>query len=133
MFKDLSDEELMQCFASLSDNSISNEHFQKACQLLGMATAIHQLLYAISERWYKDKKDAEMPLQVGDAVWYADKDTDGSIEKGEVVSVYYKDGTLDTIGVNFPDSNDFTEFYGEAFGSCLFKKEEEARKCVMGK
>lgn len=133
MFKNLSDEELMQCYEALSDGKISNEHFQKACHMLGMATAIHQLLHAIAERWYKDKKDAEMPLKVGDAVWYADKDEDGSIEKGEVTSVYYKDGVLDTIGVDFPESKDFTEFYGEALGSCLFKKEEDAQKCVKGK
>ncbi len=133
MFKNLSDEELMKCFESLSDNTCQNEHLQKAYQTLGMATAIHQLLHAIAERWYKDKKDAEMPLQVGDTVWYADKEENGNVERGEVISVYYKNGVLDDIGVNFPDTNDFTDFFGEAFGKCLFKKKEDAQRCVMNK
>ena len=52
----------------------------------------------------------------GQTVWYID-DKDEP-EKGVVFSVDIVNGVLDTFSVDFDD--DFDEFYGDAWGSCVF-------------
>ena len=52
----------------------------------------------------------------GQIVWYIDDK--GKPEKGTVFSVEIKNGILDTFSVDF--GNDFDEFYGRAWGKCVF-------------
>ena len=58
--------------------------------------------------------------QKGMAVWYIDGK--GKPEKGTVFSVDIVNGVLGTFSVNFDD--DFYEFTGHAWGSCIFNNPE---------
>ena len=70
-----------------------------------------------------EKQRSEM-LKAGPTVYYVDDN--GKIERGVVTSVSYDKGKLESFGIEFPESNDFDEFYGEAWGDCFFGSEEEA-------
>ena len=70
-----------------------------------------------------EKQRSEM-LKTGPTVYYVDNN--GKIERGVVTSVYYDKGRLESFGIEFPESGDFDEFYGEAWGDCFFGSEEEA-------
>lgn len=70
------------------------------------------------------------PLEKGMRVWYVYEDT-GEIEEGEVVSVHYKEGKLDSFGVNFIPSGDFDEFFGSAWGDCFFGSPEQAKAALL--
>lgn len=63
-------------------------------------------------------------LKMGDPIYYLDSDS-GEIEKGHVHGVYFKNGRITTISVNFED--DFDEFDGKGLGTSLFRSEEAAR------
>ena len=63
-------------------------------------------------------------LEKGAPIWYVDCES-GVIELGEISLVSYKNGELDTIDVDFaPGGPD--EFFGSAWGDCLFGSREEA-------
>ena len=70
-----------------------------------------------------EKQRSEM-LKTGPTVYYVDND--GKIERGVVTSVCYDKGKLESFSVEFPESDDFDEFFGEAWGDCFFGSEEEA-------
>ena len=70
-----------------------------------------------------EKQRSEM-LKTGATVYYLDDD--GKIERGVVTSVSYDKGKLESFGVEFPESDDFDEFWGNAWGDCFFGSEEEA-------
>lgn len=67
----------------------------------------------------------------GDDIYYVDSDL-GEIEHGTIYSISFKNGEIDSIAIDF-DGKDFDEFYGSAFGSCLFLNEEIARNKLMSK
>lgn len=66
-----------------------------------------------------------LTIKKGDAIWYLDDDS-GEIEEGIVNTVYYKNGKVDSFSVDFKDSGDFDEFYGDALGDCFFTSMESA-------
>ena len=67
----------------------------------------------------------------GDDIYYVDNSL-GEIEHGTISSVSFKNREIDSIAVDF-DGKDFDEFYGSAFGSCLFLNEEMAiNKLISG-
>lgn len=70
------------------------------------------------------------PLTKGTPIWYVDQNT-GEIEEGEVFSVYYKDGKLDSFSVDFVQSGDFDEFVGSAWGDCFFGNPEQAKAALL--
>ena len=70
-----------------------------------------------------EKQRSEM-LKTGSTVYYVDNN--GKIERGVVTSVSYDKGKLESFGIEFPESNDFDEFWGNAWGDCFFGSEEEA-------
>ena len=70
-----------------------------------------------------EKQRSEM-LKTGATVYYVDDD--GKIERGVVTGVCYDKGRLESFGVEFPESDDFDEFWGNAWGDCFFSSEEEA-------
>lgn len=70
------------------------------------------------------------PLTKGMRIWYVDQNT-GEIEEGEVFSVYYKDGKLDSFCVNFIPSDDFDEFDGSKWGDCFFSSAEKAKAALL--
>ena len=70
-----------------------------------------------------EKQRSDM-LKTGATVYYLDDD--GKIERGVVTGVSYDKGKLESFGVEFPESDDFDEFFGEAWGDCFFGSEEEA-------
>ena len=70
-----------------------------------------------------EKQRSEM-LKTGATVYYLDDD--GKIERGVVTGVSYDKGKLESFGVEFPESDDFDEFWGNAWGDCFFGSEEEA-------
>ena len=71
----------------------------------------------------REKQRSEM-LKTGATVYYVDDN--GKIERGVVTSVCYDKGKLESFCVEFPESNDFDEFWGNAWGDCFFGSEEEA-------
>ena len=70
-----------------------------------------------------EKQRSDM-LKTGATVYYLDDD--GKIERGVVTSVSYNKGELESFGVEFPESDDFDEFWGNAWGDCFFSSEKEA-------
>ena len=70
-----------------------------------------------------EKQRSEM-LKTGPTVYYVDND--GKIERGVVTSICYDKGRLESFGIEFPESGDFDEFWGNAWGDCFFSSEEEA-------
>ena len=70
-----------------------------------------------------EKQRSEM-LKTGPTVYYVDDN--GKIERGVVTGVSYDKGKLESFGVEFPESDDFDEFWGNAWGDCFFSSEEEA-------
>ena len=70
-----------------------------------------------------EKQRSEM-LKAGPTVYYVDDN--GKIERGVVTGVCYDKGKLESFGIEFPESGDFDEFYGEAWGDCFFGSKEDA-------
>ena len=68
----------------------------------------------------------ECVIQKGTPVWYVDFES-GRIERGVVFSVQYKDQKVDSFSVDFEETGDFDEFYGDAIGHCFFLSEEMAK------
>lgn len=66
----------------------------------------------------------------GMQIWYVDFET-GEIEEGEVVSVQYKDGELDSFSVQFKETGDFDDFYGYGWGDCFFGSKEMAENALL--
>ena len=77
----------------------------------------------LGEIMKREKQRSEM-LKTGATVYYLDDD--GEIKQGVVTDVYYNKGKLESFGVEFPESDDFDEFWGSAWGDCFFGSEEEA-------
>lgn len=125
-YNKMSDQELYNLYEAMKSGQ-ENTEFSDLCKTDGMSTTILNICIAISDRWYKDQQAKRAPLKVGDEVWYADKSDSNVIDRGIVTSVYYRNGVLDSIGVDFPDTNDFDEFYGDALTTCLFRTKEDAQ------
>lgn len=68
----------------------------------------------------------ECVIKKGMPVWYVDFES-GHIERGVVFSVQYKDQKVDSFSVDFEETGDFDEFYGDAIGHCFFLSEEMAK------
>lgn len=64
----------------------------------------------------------------GDDIYYVDNEL-SEIEHGTIHSIYFKNGEIDIIAVDF--GYDFDEFDGSAFGDCLFLSEEMARNSLI--
>lgn len=69
-------------------------------------------------------------IQKGSPIWYVDFES-GEVEKGEVFSVCYKNGRIDSFSVDFKESGDFDEFFGEAIGDNFFVSEEMANQALV--
>lgn len=76
------------------------------------------------------KFGSEKLPKFGSQIWYVDFET-GEIEEGEVVSVQYKDGELDSFSVKFKETGDFDEFYGHGWGDCFFESKEMAENALL--
>ena len=68
-------------------------------------------------------------LAKGSIVFYVDR-VKGEIDRGEVFDVYGKNGKVVLFSVDFPESGNFDDFLGSAWGSCIFGSEEEARAAL---
>lgn len=139
-FKNLSEKELLQAYrgyrkvmdtGAVSENDFDGI-FRKAIDEQDGSAGLHlpmasaNLLAEMAERWYNEHQFVDTMLTVGTELWYVDEDT-GEIERAVVVTVNYKDGKLDSFSAEFPESDDFDEFYGHAFGSCFFSSETQAK------
>lgn len=83
------------------------------------------ILMEMARRFYNiTNTDDYTSLKIGDPICYLDSDS-GDVEKGTVHGIYFKDGKVETISVNFED--DFDEFDGVSLGKSLFRSEEAAR------
>lgn len=83
------------------------------------------ILMEMARRFYNiTNTDDYASIQMGDPIYYLDSDS-GEIEPGTVHGIYFKNGTVDTISVNFKD--DFDEFSGTGLGKSLFRSKEAAR------
>lgn len=69
-------------------------------------------------------------IKKGDKIWYVDFDT-GEIEEGEIFSVYFKDGYIDSFSVDFKETGDFDEFIGDSIGKHFFTSEEMAKAALI--
>lgn len=125
-FSKLSDNKLFELYMAMHER-YHNDILQESYKEDGIPRTIMNLYGAISERWYMQQQVKRAPLKVGDEVWYADKSDSNIIDRGIVASVYYKDGVLESIGVDFPDTKDFDEFYGTALNTNLFRTKEDAQ------
>lgn len=125
-FNKMNDQELYDLYETIKTGK-ENTTFSELSKSEGMSTTILNICLAISERWYMQQQAKRVPLKVGDEVWYADKSDSNIIDRGIVASVYYKDGVLESIGVDFPDTKDFDEFYGTALNTNLFRTKEDAQ------
>lgn len=139
-FKNLSEKELLQAYrgyrkvmetGAVGENDFDGI-FRKAIDEQSGSVGLHlpmasaNLLAEMAERWYNEHQFVDTMLTVGTELWYVDEDT-GEIERAVVATVSYKDGKLDSFSAEFPESDDFDEFYGHAFGSCFFSSETQAK------
>ena len=140
-FNKLSDKDLLQAYRgyckAAETGTVSEDDFdgifymavderEKRCKGLGIPATTLDLLTEIAQRWYNEHQFVDTMLTVGTELWYVDEDT-GEIERAVVATVSYKDGKLDSFSAEFPESDDFDEFYGHAFGSCFFSSEAQAK------
>lgn len=140
-FNKLSDKDLLQAYRgyckAAETGTVSEDDFdgifymavderEKRCKGLGIPATTLDLLSEIAQRWYNEHQFVDTMLTVGTELWYVDEDT-GEIERAVVATVSYKDGKLDSFSAEFPESDDFDEFYGHAFGSCFFSSEAQAK------
>lgn len=146
-FDDMSEKELLQayrgCMKLMETGAVGEEDFDGIFRQAidersveqpgyGVIHATNELLVALSKRWFNEHCLADMMLTVGTILWYADEES-GNIERGIVNTVNYKEGNLDSFGVDFPDSNDFDVFAGSALGTCFFPSEAQAKKKILQK
>lgn len=140
-FNKLSDKDLLQAYRgyckAAETGTVDEDDFdgifymavderEKRCKGLGIPATTLDLLSEIAQRWYNEHQFVDTMLTVGTELWYVDEDT-GEIERAIVATVSYKDGKLDSFSAEFPESDDFDEFYGHAFGSCFFSSETQAK------
>ena len=122
-FSKLSDNKLFELYMAMHEG-YHHDVLQEAYKEDGIPRITMNLYEAISERWYMRQQAKRAPLKVGDD---ADKSDSNIIDRGIVASVYYKDGVLESIGVDFPDTKDFDKFYGTALNTNLFRTKEDAQ------
>lgn len=103
---------------------------EAACPGRGVLNASSMVLDEIAGRWFEEQGQIDEMLSPGKELWYVDEET-GGIEKAVVATVCYKDGVLDSFSAEFPESDDFDEFYGSAYGSSFFASEALARKRIL--
>ena len=97
------------------------------------AATIITMLVDELEKVYKEiecTSFSNSPLLKGDDIWYVDVD-EGEIEHGKVFLATYKNGVLESISVDFVESEDFDEFDGSALGESLFIREEDAKNAIL--
>ena len=83
------------------------------------------ILMEMARRFYNITNNEDYAsISIGDPIYYLDSDS-GEVEAGTVHGVYFKNGTVETISVNFED--DFDEFDGSGLGRSLFRSKEAAR------
>lgn len=64
-------------------------------------------------------------IKAGDEIWYVDFE-EKIIERGIVSNAVYDGDKLDVFSVDFPDTDDFDEFFGEALNKTFFTNKEAA-------
>ena len=141
-FSNFSDEELYVAYSELktleATGAVSEEdghgHMRKAIDTLGknapgVLLATGELQREISERWYQERTALNEMLHEGDDLWYVDFDA-GSIEHGKASGINYKEGKLDSFGVDF-DCGDYDVFVGEALGKTFYRSEISAQKTLL--
>lgn len=83
------------------------------------------ILMEMARRFYNITNNEDYAsMKIGDPIFYLDSDN-GEIEKGSVHGIYFKNGKVDTVSVDFQD--DFDEFDGDGLGRSLFRTEDAAR------
>lgn len=87
--------------------------------------AEYAVIYEMARRFFNRQRDIEKisRLKNGDTVWYGDPDDE--VEKGTIENIVWKNGKIDSFGVDF--GYDFDEFCADAIGSSIFLTEEEAQ------
>lgn len=140
-FSDLSEKDLMMAYKGYKmlkeTGAVGNNDFggifRKAIDEygiqnpgFGVINATNELMLAIAEKWVAERELANGMLSPGDTLWYTDEET-GEIERAVVCTVQYKDGKLESFSAEFPDSDDFDEFFGSALESCFFRSETQAK------
>lgn len=83
----------------------------------------------ISEIAAIENHASNIKVKKGDQIWYVDFDL-GEIEEGEIFSVHYMDGRIDSFSVDFKDTGDFDEFCGYALGDNFFVNKEDAQNAL---
>lgn len=83
------------------------------------------LLEEISRRWAEQQeKRKQLPLKIGDVIWYADFDS-MQIEPGAIFMTAYINEQLHSFSAKF-DNGDSDDFNGDALNKSVFKTEDEA-------
>lgn len=83
------------------------------------------ILMEMARRLYNaTNSDDYASLRAGAPICYLDSDS-GEVERGIVHGVYFENGKITTVSIDFED--DFDEFDGKALGHSLFLSEEAAR------
>lgn len=83
------------------------------------------ILMEMARRFYNITNNEDYSsMKIGDPIFYLDSDN-GEIEEGSVHGIYFKNGKVDTVSVDFQD--DFDEFDGDGLGRSLFRTEDAAR------
>lgn len=146
-FDDMSERELLQayrgCMKLMETGAVSETDFDGIFRQAidersaerpgyGVIHATNELLVALSRRWFNEHCQADTTLTVGTILWYADEES-GNIERGIVRIVNYREGELDSFGVDIPDGNKFKTFTGLAFGTKVFPSEAQAKEKILQK
>lgn len=115
----------MKIHFGIGDSIIPIEEYPHLDQI---TEALQMAVELLKERAAID--DCLTVLQKGSQIWYVDFET-GEIEEGEVFSVSYKDGHIDSFSVEFKEIGDFDEFYGSAIGDNFFLSRNMAEQALV--
>ena len=86
---------------------------------------VFALILEMASRWYRDNGALSGALIGGEEIWYVEFE-EARIDHGTVCTVSYKDGVLDSVGIDF-DYDEFDEIVGKSLGKRLFKSENAAK------
>lgn len=123
--QEMSNVELVKKYREIADQFVKSKSFDVPMEYI-------DCLQEITKRFvtYVDTKEQYDLIHDGVECWYWDKDY-GEPSHGKILGVNWKDGKIDSFGVEF-DEDDFDEFSYEALGFSVFLSEQSLYQAMGG-
>lgn len=90
---------------------------------IAVTEALYMAVNVLRERAMLE--DCSEQFKVGNSIWYVDFDT-GTVEEGKIFDIQYNNGHIGSFSVEFKETGDFDEFYGDGIGRYFFPSADMA-------